>query len=189
MASTIGAAGALLGAFGAGWRLSLQRVPPSADMAASPLQPLLAIAVRGAPAEPPDARREGEEEGGGDGALTGVDAGDGAAVAACAAPPPVELCFRAAAVAGPAAAHMASIERARRPGAMARFAWRRVLCVLRARGVLVAQGASQSKGVFLLMEQPFAWLRAFQCWRITGIAMVKSYISFKTSPVLVVRWC
>ncbi len=114
-ASAVGAAGALLGAFGAGWHLSLQRVPPSADMAASPLQPLLAVAVRGALAEPPSAGR-GEAEGGGDGAPKCVDAGDGAAAAACAAPQPVELCFRAAAVAGPAAAHMASIERARRPG-------------------------------------------------------------------------
>ena len=93
-------AGALLAAFGCGWRLSLQRVPPSPDMAASPLQPLLVTAVRapGVAASSQDA----------------ADVGDGMARsggAASAAAPAVELGFAAADVAGPAAAQMAAIER------------------------------------------------------------------------------
>ena len=39
-------AGKLLAAFRSGWRLRLQRVPPTPDMAASPLQPILATATR-----------------------------------------------------------------------------------------------------------------------------------------------
>jgi len=163
-------------------------------MAASPLQPLLAIAVRGAPAEPPDARREGEEEGGGDGALTGVDAGDGAAVAACAAPPPVELCFRAAAVAGPAAAHMASIERARRPGAMARFAWRRVLCVLRARGLGCLRGFTEQGRIFAY-RTAFCLAACFSVlayhWHCDGkvIYIIRNFPSRGSALVLTLDGC
>lgn len=87
-------AGALMAAFGgAGWHLALERVPPSPDMAASPLQPLLAVAVRkpqtleGCRPDAPDAP------------------------AASAAAQAVELRFAAAAVAGPAAAQLAAIER------------------------------------------------------------------------------
>jgi hypothetical protein len=36
----------LLGAFQSGWSIKLQRVPPSPDMAMSPLQPVLAILQR-----------------------------------------------------------------------------------------------------------------------------------------------
>ena len=44
-------AGKLLVAFRSGWRLQLQRVPPTPDMAASPLQPVLATATRLDPAQ------------------------------------------------------------------------------------------------------------------------------------------
>ena len=98
----IWSAGALLAAFGSGWRLALQRVPPSPDMAASPLQPLLVTAARvpGAAAEP-----SGQDA---------VDAGSNAAQsggAGSGAAPAVELGFAAAGVAGPASAQMAAIER------------------------------------------------------------------------------
>lgn len=36
----------LLSTFGAGWDISIDRVPPSSDMASSPLQPLLVTVVR-----------------------------------------------------------------------------------------------------------------------------------------------
>ena len=74
---------------GAGWHLALERVPPSPDMAASPLQPLLAVAVW----------RPQSLEG------CRPDAQDAPAA------PAVELRFKAAAVAGPAAAQLAAIER------------------------------------------------------------------------------
>ena len=95
-------AGALLAAFGGGWRVALQRVPPSPDMAASPLQPLLVTAVRvsGAAAE---ASSQDAADAGGNAAQSG-GAVSGAA-------PAVELQFAAAGVAGPAAAQMAAIER------------------------------------------------------------------------------
>jgi hypothetical protein len=41
-----GVAGALLGAFKTQWAISLHRVPPSPDMAESPLQPVLAVVRR-----------------------------------------------------------------------------------------------------------------------------------------------
>ena len=39
-------AGKLLASFGSGWSISIDRVPPSADMAASPLQPFLVTVTR-----------------------------------------------------------------------------------------------------------------------------------------------
>ena len=36
----------LLSSFGSGWCISIDRVPPSADMAASPLQPFLVTVIR-----------------------------------------------------------------------------------------------------------------------------------------------
>ena len=36
----------LLSSFGSGWSISIDRVPPSADMAASPLQPFLVTVTR-----------------------------------------------------------------------------------------------------------------------------------------------
>ena len=47
-------AGRLLGAFGAGWRVQLARVPPTPDMAYADVQPVLAIVTRAA-AEQQDA--------------------------------------------------------------------------------------------------------------------------------------
>ncbi len=39
-------AGQLLGAFGAGWRMQLARVPPTPDMAGADVQPVLATVAR-----------------------------------------------------------------------------------------------------------------------------------------------
>lgn len=39
-------AGKLLGAFGAGWQVVLDQVPPTADMAGATLQPILATVAR-----------------------------------------------------------------------------------------------------------------------------------------------
>ncbi len=39
-------AGKLLASFGMGWSISIDRVPPSPDMASSPLQPLLVTVAR-----------------------------------------------------------------------------------------------------------------------------------------------
>ena len=56
--------GKLLSSFGLGWSISIDRVPPSPDMAQSPLQPLLVTATRvhTTPPEPPQQQQQQQQQ-------------------------------------------------------------------------------------------------------------------------------
>ena len=67
--------GNLLSSFGLGWSISIDRVPPSPDMAQSPLQPLLVTATRvhAAPPEQPQQQQQSDEV---DGQIDDVNSSD-----------------------------------------------------------------------------------------------------------------
>ena len=86
-------AGKLLSSFGSGWSISIDRVPPSADMAASPLQPFLVTVAR-CPQQP----QHTQETDGQVDDLDDIDIEDGSGLRAGqigACPEPVQLSFEA----------------------------------------------------------------------------------------------
>lgn len=92
-ASASAPAGKLLSLFGSGWSISIDRVPPSADMAASPLQPFLVTVTR-CPQQP----QHTQETDGQMDDLDDIDIEDGSNLRAGqhgACPEPVQLSFGA----------------------------------------------------------------------------------------------
>lgn len=68
--------GKLLSSFGLGWSILIDRVPPSPDMAQSPLQPLLVTATRVHTTRPEPSQQQQQQSVEVDGQIDNVDSSD-----------------------------------------------------------------------------------------------------------------